>query len=115
MIELGLLRKAQRELIEKKSAAYMPIADAIRCVQICFGNSRGKILDIPARVRRRIEEKHPGLLGGHPQTARVEETIRDAVYEIMEEISTMADSIDEQIAEHEGTRDTRRAGDHPQA
>ncbi len=109
MIELGLLRKAQRDALEKKNGEFIKVVDAVAETRVYAGNVRGKMLDAPARIRRRIEEKFPGLLGPHSQTTRVEEAIQDVIYAVMEEIAAMTDRAGEQMIEYERARAAGRS------
>lgn len=67
------LRDAQRDLIEKKSKDYVLVEDVKRLAAISGNIARTKLLELPRRLRQKIEDNHFALIASRTEAVSVED------------------------------------------
>jgi hypothetical protein len=85
LASLTKLRETQTRAIEMKSQNYVPLAEVAELAEKIAVLMRSKMLDFPAKLRRRIEDENPMTLRN---AVKLEESIDSAVDDLMRELLT---------------------------
>jgi phage terminase Nu1 subunit (DNA packaging protein) len=84
---LTALRDAQRFNIETKSRDYIKRSDAVEAATLAGSRAKQKLLELPLRLRQRIEDDFPTAFKTMKEAFSAEDAIDAVCCEILQEIS----------------------------